>query len=181
MLLRVTLAMKYNILLCFVIAFFSLTAMASKTEPITLPLYSKIYDESRDPFVDARDAIRLAASTNRNILIEIGGNWCVWCQKMDIFLEKNPDVYQTLHSKYVLLKINVSDTNDNAAFMKSLPPVLGYPHMYVSTGHGKMLLSKDTGEFLDKDGEHSRKAWLSFLDKWQVSNNYVNIDKVTTE
>lgn len=173
--------MKKSYILTLALVFAALLAMSSKAETLTLPLYSKIYDEARDPFVDARDAIKLASSTNRNILIEIGGNWCVWCQKMDVFLEKNPDVYHALHSKYVLLKINVSDTNDNADFMKSLPPVLGYPHMYVSTGKGKMLLSKDTGEFLDKDGEHSRKAWLSFLDKWQVSNNTTNIKQVSAE
>ncbi len=135
-----------------------------------LPLYSKIYDDKRDPFKDATSAIQLAQSTNRNVLIEIGGNWCTWCHKMDAFLEKNPDIYQTLHTNFVLLKINVSDSNENDAFMKALPPVLGYPHMYVSTSSGKMILSKDTAELLFS-GDYSREYWLTFLSKWQVSNN----------
>ena len=156
-------------------------ASSSVAKTLDLPLYSKIYDEKRNPFDDARHAIKLASKTNRNILIEIGGNWCVWCQKMDVFLEENPDIYQALHSKYVLLKINVSDANDNEEFMKSLPPVLGYPHMYVSTGQGKMMLSKDTGEFLDDDGEHSREAWITFIDKWQVSKNNDNLTRISAE
>lgn len=134
----------------------------------SLPLFSKVYDDTRDPFADANDAIRLANETGRNVIIEIGGNWCTWCHKMDAFLAENPDIYQLLHQKYVLLKINVSDTNENEAFMKGLPPVLGYPHMYVSTGQGKMLLSKDTADFLT-NGQYSREAWLSFLNKWQAS------------
>lgn len=153
------------------------TALA-QTLKHELPTYSVIYDDKRDPFKDATNAIALARDTNRNIIIEIGGNWCVWCQKMDVFLEQNPDIYQALHNNYVLLKINVSDTNENEAFMKSLPPVLGYPHIYVSTGAGKMLLSKDTGEFLDDDGEHSRNAWLTFIEKWHFKNNTKNIEKV---
>lgn len=173
--------MNTKLIQYLVLLFILIWTITARAGSVSLPMYSKIYDESRDPFVDARDAIKLATSTNRNILIEIGGNWCVWCQKMDVFLEKNPDVYQALHQHYVLLKVNVSDTNDNAAFMKSLPPVLGYPHMYVSTGHGKMLLSKDTGEFLDDDGEHSREAWLNFIKKWQVSNNVANTKRVTAE
>ena len=131
-----------------------------------LPEYSKVYDDQRDPFADANAALALARSTNRNVLIEIGGNWCTWCHKMDAFLLKNPDIYNSLHSKYVLLKINVSDSNENEAFMKSLPPVLGYPHMYVSTGAGKMLLSKDTAELQDENG-YSEEYWLTFLEKWQ--------------
>lgn len=136
----------------------------------SLPLYSQVYDDSRDPFKDAVAAIALAKSTNRNVLIEIGGNWCTWCLKMDAFLAKNPDIYQSLHDKFVLLKINVSDSNENEAFMKSLPPVLGYPHMYVSTNKGKMILSKDTAELLN-DGNYSREQWLGFINQWQASNN----------
>ncbi len=138
-----------------------------------LPLYSQIYDDKRDPFKDAQAAIALAQKSNRNVLIEIGGNWCTWCHKMDAFLAKNPQVYQALHDNYVLLKINVSDSNDNEAFMKSLPPVQGYPHMYVSTNTGKMLLSKDTAELLD-NLQYSAEYWLRFLSKWQAKNNKEN-------
>ena len=132
-----------------------------------LPLFSKVYDDQRDPFKDANAALTLAKATNRNVLIEIGGNWCTWCHKMDAFLLKNPQVYQSLHSKYVLLKISVSDSNENEDFMKALPPVLGYPHMYVSTAGGKMLLSKDTAELQDNNG-YSSEYWLDFLQQWQL-------------
>lgn len=145
----------------------------SSAEVNKLPLYSTIYDDTRDPFKDAQAAIKLAQSTNRNVLIEIGGNWCSWCHKMDVFLTKNPKIYQQLHSNYVLLKVNVSDSNENAAFMKSLPPVQGYPHIYVSTNKGRMLLSKDTAELLE-NLEYSSAYWAAFLDKWQVKNNKEN-------
>ncbi|WP_286233969.1 thioredoxin family protein [Thalassotalea sediminis] len=146
-----------------------------------LPAYSQGYDEARNPFDDARAAIKLATDTERNILIEIGGNWCVWCQKMDVFLIKNPDVYRALHQQFVLLKINVSEHNDNNDFLKSLPPVVGYPHIFVSTGKGKVMLSKDTGEFIDTNGEHSRAAWLTFIDNWNVSKNMENLKRITAE
>ncbi|QDP03073.1 thioredoxin family protein [Thalassotalea sp. PS06] len=140
----------------------------------TLPLYSKIYDDQRDPFADAVAAIALAGHTQRNVLIEIGGNWCTWCHKLDAFLENNPGIYKELHENFVLLKVNVSDSNENADFMAGLPPVLGYPHMYVSTGQGKVILSKDTAEFLD-DGNYSQKAWMTFIERWQSANNDANI------
>lgn len=145
-----------------------------------LPLYSKVYDDKRDPFKDAKAAIALAKASQRNVLIEIGGNWCTWCHKMDAFLDKNPDIYQKLHSEFVVLKINVSDTNENSAFMKGLPPVLGYPHMYVSTSAGKMVLSKDTAEFL-QDGEYSRANWLAFINKWRPAATIKSSPQVTQQ
>lgn len=134
-----------------------------------LPEYSKVYDDQRNPFTDATAALALATATNRQVLIEIGGNWCSWCHKMDTFLSNNPDVYQALHANYVLLKINVSDNNENADFMAALPPVLGYPHMYVSSANGKMLLSKDTAELL-AGSDYSKEYWLAFLNQWSVDN-----------
>jgi thioredoxin-related protein len=134
-----------------------------------IPLYSKVYDEQRDPFADAVAAIKLAGETQRNVLIEVGGNWCTWCHVLDKFLADNPDIAGQLHAKFVLLKINVSDSNENAAFMASLPPVLGYPHMYVSTGQGDVILSKDTAE-LQVDGKYSRERFLTFIAKWQADN-----------
>jgi len=142
-----------------------------------LPKYSKVYDDKSDPFSDANAALVLAKATNRQVLIEIGGNWCSWCHKMDAFLAKNDDVYQALHSQYVLLKISVSDSNENQAFMDSLPPVLGYPHMYVSTANGTMLLSKDTAELLSGNN-YSRENWLNFLEKWSLSTTNVTTQAV---
>ncbi|PKG84928.1 thioredoxin family protein [Colwellia sp. 75C3] len=144
-----------------------------------LPTYSKVYDDQRDPFKDAAAALALAKESNRQVLIEIGGSWCSWCHKMDSFLAKNPDVYKALHSQYVLLKISVSDSNENHDFMKSLPPVLGYPHMYVSTAQGKMILSKDTAELL-AGNNYSKSQWLNFLTEWSVSTTAAQTKLATT-
>jgi len=171
--------MKIIFPLVISLSLFISSIATSNAAPVTLtphlPTYSKVYDDQRDPFKDAAAALSLAKETNRQVLIEIGGNWCTWCHKMDSFLAKNPDVYKALHSQYVLLKINVSDSNENNDFMESLPPVLGYPHMYVSTAQGKMILSKDTAELLD-DNNYSKAQWLSFLTKWSVKNSATPIN-----
>jgi len=163
--------MRLNVYLILVLwagLLISYSVHAETTTKLQLPLYSTVYDDKRDPFKDAVAAISLAKATNRNVLIEIGGNWCTWCHKMDRFLDKNPDIYQSLHQEFVVLKINVSDSNENEAFMKGLPPVLGYPHMYVSTSSGKMVLSKDTAE-LQEDGKYAAANWRSFINQWKSS------------
>lgn len=145
---------------------FSLRAFATAAE---LPRYSVEYNDKSNPFEDAKAALALAKKTNKRVLINIGGNWCSWCKKMQAFLHANPAVYTTLQQHFVILKVNVSDSNENAEFMKALPPVMGYPHIYVSKPDGTMLLSKDTAELLAPDGEHySSEQWLSFINKWKA-------------
>ena len=42
--------------------------------PGELPVYSLVYDASRNPNADGRAALKLAKETNRKVLIEVGGD-----------------------------------------------------------------------------------------------------------
>lgn len=130
-----------------------------------LPTYSTDYDPARDAFKDGAAAVKLALSTQRHILIELGGDWCKWCHVMDDYFDHNPDIKQQLHNTFVLLKINVSDANDNAAFLKAFPKPLGYPHMFVSDANGRILWSQDTADFL-RNGRYSNPAFKAFFKRW---------------
>lgn len=135
-----------------------------------IPLYSKVFDPARDPFKDVQAAFALAKATNRNVLIKVGGNWCGWCMAMNRFWNNNDTVFQALHSNFVVLKVNDSDVNENKEFLKNLPPLMGYPHIFITSSSGKVLLSKDTAELLnDKADGYSQARWLTFIDKWQFA------------
>jgi len=144
-------------------------AYSATHDPIptgNLPQYSVKYDPQRDPFKDGIAAIKLATETQRRILIEVGGEWCKWCNILDGFLDKNPDIKSRLHETFVMLKINVSDENDNSEFLKAFPKPLGYPHMYVTEKNGSVLWSKDTADFL-VNGKYSRDRFNAFFDRWK--------------
>ena len=132
-----------------------------------LPPYSRHFDPQRDPFADGHAAIELARQTGRHILIELGGDWCRWCHVMDDFFARNADLKAELHDTFVMLKVNVSDANDNATFLAAFPKPLGYPHMYIANSDGQLLESKDTAEFL-QHGNYSRQRFQAFFKKWQT-------------
>lgn len=131
-----------------------------------LPAYSRVYDPARDPFTDGRAAIKNAKATKRRILIEVGGNWCSWCHRLDRFIRTNKDIERKLHETFVILKVNISDKNDNHEFMSSLAKPLGYPHMYIAESDGRVVYSQDTAEFLYQ-GKYSKQYFLDFLEKWK--------------
>ena len=43
----------------------------------------KLYDPSADAALELRAALASAAATGRHVLLQIGGNWCPWCVKLD--------------------------------------------------------------------------------------------------
>lgn len=130
-----------------------------------LPVYSRVYDERRDPNADGREALKLAAETHRKVLIEVGGDWCSWCHVLDRFIKEHPDIEARLHETFVVLKVNISDSNDNAEFMSAFPPAQGYPHMYITDSNGTILHSQDTAEFRENK-KYSEQRFMIFFDRW---------------
>ena len=133
--------------------------------PAELPVYSRIYDASRNPNADGRAALKLAKETNRKVLIELGGDWCSWCFVLDRFIKEHPEVESRLHQTFVVLKVNISDENDNVEFMAAFPPAQGYPHMYVTDSDGNILSSQDTAEFRENK-KYSEARFMAFFDRW---------------
>lgn len=155
--------------LLLVIVFFITTPAAADFGHV--PEYSRLYDPKRDPFVDGREAIANAQATQRRILIELGGDWCAWCNKLERFIAGNKTVKTKLYKNFVVLKVNVSDENDNREFLSAFPKVIGYPHFYVAESDGSVLYSKDTAELLE-NGKYSEQRFLVFIERWrQKSKN----------
>ena len=150
-------------LFCWLVCLLPLALNATSS----LPPYSQGYDPARDPFADGRAAIKLAQQTHRRILIEVGGNWCGWCLQLDRFLASNPQIFEQLHRHFVVVKVNVSEVNDNAAFMAGFPKPLGYPHIYITEANGRIIFSKDTAQLLE-NSRYSVQRFQQFIDKWKL-------------
>ena len=134
-----------------------------------LPLFSRVYDEQRDPYADGRKALKLAEETHRKVLIEVGGDWCSWCHVLDRFIKDHPRLESRLHEIFVVLKVNISDSNDNVEFMRAFPRAQGYPHMYITDSSGTILHSQDTSEFR-KNKKYSEQRFNVFFERWENKN-----------
>ena len=54
------------------------------------------YDPDRDPFADVNEAVTIAKSEGKNILLIVGGDWCVWCDILEGYLYDQTAVSQAL-------------------------------------------------------------------------------------
>jgi len=78
----------------FILMLFAADVYASQSTG-ELPVYSRIYDEQRDPNDDGRAALKLAKETQRKVLIEVGGDWCAWCHVLDKFIKDHSAIEKT--------------------------------------------------------------------------------------
>lgn len=131
------------------------------------PVYSvDDYDPARDPAADLAEAIRLAGETNKRILLQVGGQWCGWCHRLDRYVAENPAVAAMLHDHFIIMKVNYSEENRNEEFLAQYPKVPGFPHLYVLRSDGALLFSQPTAE-LESGSSYDEEAMLTFLERWK--------------
>lgn len=123
------------------------------------------FDPARDAAKDISAAVNEAERTGKNVILDVGGDWCIWCRRLDQFFEQNKDVSDYMHKNYIVLKVNWSEENKNEAVLASYPKIPGYPHLFVLDAKGNLLHSQDTG-LLESGDHHDRDKIMDFLRRW---------------
>src|SRR3954465_14946785 len=124
----------------------------------------RIYDESADGSKQINDAVFLAKSAGKHVLLQFGGNWCVWCIKLHGLFETNTAIRDTLKSNYVVALIDYNDRNKHLASKYSAQD-LGLPSIVILDAQGERLITKNT-EQLEEGDHHSPEKVLTFLNEW---------------
>ncbi len=164
--------MKINILVILlfnVFAFTYLTAQLSDSTGFVSSPHTK-FDPNRNAQKDIQDAVALAKKFKKRILLDVGGEWCIWCHRLDTLFLQNKDLDKYLNDHFVVVKVNVSKENKNEEVLSKYPKVAGYPHIFILDSNGKLIHSQDTGKLeFPKDYPvkgHDKKKVFAFLKKW---------------
>jgi thiol:disulfide interchange protein len=127
---------------------------------------NKIFDPDRAAAKDIEAAIAEASRTGKRILLDVGGNWCVWCHAMERYFEEHADLRALRDRYYVTVKINWSPENKNEAVLSKYPKISGYPHLFVLDKNGALLHSQNTGLLEDGKTSYDLEKFTAFLNQW---------------
>ena len=147
-------------LFLFIMSILTFSLMAQSVESISK------FDPSRNPFDDLKVAVENAKHTNKKIILDVGGEWCIWCHRIDAFMHNTEEVKSLIDENFILVKVNFSKENKNENFLSEYPPIEGYPHFFVLDAEGNLLHSQNTGE-LEKDKDYDKEKFITFLSKWK--------------
>lgn len=123
------------------------------------------YDPARNADQDIKNGVAEAGRTGKRVLLEVGGEWCIWCHHMDDFFAQHPELLALREKNFIMVKINFSDENKNVEVLSRYPPVAGYPHIFVLDRDGKLLHSQDTGK-LEEGKSYNLEKFTAFLKEW---------------
>ena len=126
------------------------------------------YKPTANPEQQLQAAETQAQQSHKRIMLIVGGDWCIWCQNLDLFFEHNSSVDKTLTSDYVPVKISMTARHPHHAFLAHFPAISVYPQIFILDAHGKLLTSENP-EMLQQGGSYNPKAMEAFLEKWKAS------------
>lgn len=128
----------------------------------------RLYDPSANAAVELTAAIALASASGKHVLVQVGGNWCPWCVKLDKLMSSDTRIDSLLNADYILLRVNYSKENKNPDVLRRLasPERFGFPVLIVLDSAGQRVHTQDSG-LLEKDGAHDPEAVYRFLYLWR--------------
>ncbi len=150
-------------------------AQTATTSTITKP---KIYHPEADAKTDIKAAVEKAAKEGKHVLLQIGGNWCVWCMRFNEKVTTNDTLKNELEKDFVTYHLNYSKENMNEDVLASLgyPQRFGFPVFVVLDGKGNRLHTQSSG-YLESGKGHGTQQVLEFFQQWSPAaldpKNYI--------
>ena len=156
---------------------------------IALPLttYSQenihIYDPAANADMQVKEAVAQASKEGKHVMLQIGGNWCIWCVRLNAFEHADAKIDSLIKKDFILVHVNYSPENYNLELLKKLefPQRFGFPVLVILDAKGRRIHTQDSGmlEALknDKNIYYDQQKVYGFLTKWSPSalkpENYI--------
>lgn len=127
------------------------------------------YDEHADAPAQVQAALKVAAATQRPVLLVFGANWCPDCRVLDGTLKGAAlaPIVQRDYAQVVKVDVGRYDRNMELAARYGVPLKKGIPAVVVLTPQGTVSYATQAGELADARGmgEEAIKAFFERLAK----------------
>ena len=123
--------------------------------------YEQPYHPEEDGYMRINQLLQQAKKENKKVLVQIGGNWCVWCLRFNHLVTTNPELKKILNKKYIYYHLNFSPENENEkAFKKYGNPGVqyGYPAFLILSSKGEVLFTQKSEDLEDGKGYNPKKV-----------------------
>jgi thioredoxin-related protein len=130
----------------------------------------KLYSPEENAEQGIADAVKLAKKEHKQVFIQIGGNWCIWCARFHEFTTNDPSIDSLIKANYVVYHLNYSKENDNSKLLEKyrFPQRFGFPVFLVLDEKGELIHTQNS-EYLEEGKSYSRNKVMEFLSSWTVS------------
>jgi thioredoxin-related protein len=135
------------------------------------------------PTENAKEAlgkvIKQAQKESKNVLVQIGGNWCIWCARFDDMVSKDQQLDSAMNANFKVYHLNYSKENKNNELLATyqFPQRFGFPVFLILNEKGELLHTQNSW-YLEADKAYNKEKTMAFFNDWSKDaldpNNYKN-------
>ena len=153
--------MKNSIL--FILLLFVSLSLQAQTKPGTL------YHPEADAHKEIEANLAEAKAAGKNVILQIGGNWCGWCYRFHDFVEQDATLKAIVAENFVVYHLNYSKENGNKDLLAKyrFPQRFGFPVFVVLDAEGNQLHTQDSA-LLESGKSYDAKKVANFFKAWTV-------------
>lgn len=126
-----------------------------------------LYPASADAKKEIDDALKIAADTNKRVMLIFGGNWCYDCHVLDQALHEG-DAGKIVSEAFLVVHVDIGEGNKNLELVKQYETTIdfGVPTVVLLNGSGHVIYSSTKGEF-EAARKMMKKDLVAFLKQWK--------------
>lgn len=143
---------------------------AAAEEKAKLP---KPYHPEANAELEIKNAVALAKKEHKNVLIQAGGNWCIWCLRFNNYVQETPELKKLVDDNYVYYHLNWSPENKNEKIFTSYGnpgDKFGYPVFIILDENGKQIHTQDSA-VLEEGSGYSLAKVKTFFNAWKSNKS----------
>ncbi|MDH6253995.1 thioredoxin-related protein [Chryseobacterium sp. H1D6B] len=128
----------------------------------------KPYNPKADAQKDINTLIAKAKKEGKNIMIQAGGNWCIWCLRFNQFVQTTPELKTVVDKNYLYYHLNYSPDNKNEKIFAQYDnpgDKYGYPVFIVLDKNGKLIHVQQSDVLEEGKGYNTEKV-KEFFNQW---------------
>ena len=128
---------------------------------------TKLYNPEANAREEIKNAVSEAKKEHKNVLLQVGGNWCIWCTRFHQTVAGNDTLNKLLQDNYEIVYVNYEKKNDEDPIWKELgfPQRFGFPVFVILDENGNRIHTQNSA-YLEEGKGHSPAKIAEFLKHW---------------
>jgi len=127
-----------------------------------------LYKPDEKAETEIANAISEAKRSGKNVFIQIGGNWCIWCARFHDYVAKDAQLDSLMNANYVVYHLNYSKENYNTKLLTKyrFPQRFGFPVFLVLDANGNLIHTQNSWYLEDGSKSYDREKVKTFFIEW---------------
>lgn len=147
-------------------------------------LFSTIKLQAQVNWVELDDAVKMAQTQHKKILVKVYTNWCGWCKEMDKNTFSNEYVSKYLNEHYICVRFNAEQKNDitfQGKVYRLVRTTRGSYHEFAAKllngnmSYPSTVFLDETGNFIQAIAGYLRPQQLEKIAAYFASNSHFSM------